>query len=427
VAEKRSLFDIIFKRPKPVGMTESLRMLNGYTPMFTTLGDMYNSDVVRAAVDAIARNAAKLKAKHVRRVNGNVTPLNSNLEYLLSVRPNPHMDAYTMWYKVVTQKYVKNNAFVWIDWDERGQLRALYPVNASTVEFVEAQGSVFVKFMFLGGQQLTVPYEDVIHLRRFFNNNDLYGESNHQALMPTLELINTTNEGVVNAVKSSATLRGLLKFSSMLKPEDIKKQRDAFVADYLDINNNGGVAATDSRFEYVPLANDPKLVDAKTMELVEDKVYKYFNVNASIVKSEYNEEQWNAFYESVIEPNAIELSLEITYKLFTKDEQKRGNEIIFEANRLQYASNETKIAVITTLIDRGMMSLNQGLEIFNLPPIPDGDKRIVSLNFVDASIANQYQLGQQGGAPNGNQPTDTQGTGVSQSSGVSDSSSGTGN
>ena len=415
---KRSLFDRIFGRQQVPSQLQSLRMMNQFVPTFTILNDAYDSDVVRAAVDAIARNAAKLKPKHIRRLDGQVTYTNSGLEYLLSVRPNPYMDAYSFLYKTVTQLYMQNNAYVYVDWDERGMAQAFYPVNANQVEFLEAQGGIFVKFMFLSGQQVILPYEDIIHLRRFFYKNDLYGESGTKAIMPTLELINTTNEGIINAVKSSATLRGLLRFTSMLKPEDMKKQRDAFVADYMDITNNGGIAATDSKAEYTPLSNDPKIVDSKQMELIEDKVFKYFNVNASIVKSDYSEEQWNSFYESVIEPIAIQFSLEFTSKLFTKREQGTGNEIVFEANRLQYASNATKIHLIEVLMDRGLLSLNEGREIFNLSPVENGDKRIVSLNYVDANIANQYQLGKQGGDPNAATDTPPPGAGVPQDSSV---------
>jgi hypothetical protein len=159
------------------------------------------------------------------------------------------------------------------------------------------------------------------------------------------------------------------------------------------------------------------------MELIEDKVYKYFNVNSAIVKSDYSEEQWNAFYESVIEPIAIQMSLEFTAKVFTQREQGFGNEIIFESNRLQYASNATKISLIEVLMDRGLLSMNEAREIFNLSPIEDGEKRIVSLNYVDSSIANEYQLGKNGGGPDGT-TTDTQGQGVSQNSTVRTETSG---
>ena len=394
--EKRSLYELIFGKPKatPSQLTQ-LKMLNGFTPYFSAFGsNLYESDLVRSAVDAIARNAAKLKPKHIRRGDASVTPMESQLEMLLSVRPNPHMDAYSFLYKVVTQLYLKNNAWVYIHWDPSGRfVQSFYPINSSSVELLQSGSDVYVKFTFLGGQTVTLPYTDLIHLRRFFNQSDFYGDSSDAALLPTLELIHTTNQGIVNAVKSSAYLRGILKFTSMLKVEDMKRQRDLFVADYMDITNNGGVAATDAKADYLPLSSDPKMVDAKMMELTEDKVYRYFNVSPSIIRSDYSEDQWTAFYESVIEPLAIQLSLEFTAKVFTARERGFGNEIVFEANRLQYASNQTKIELVGALMDRGLLSINEAREIFNMAPVQDGDKRIVSLNYVDASVANQYQLG----------------------------------
>lgn len=425
MAEQRSLFERIFGRRTQPTQMQSLKMLNTHVPTFSTLSDAYDSDVVRSAVDAIARNAAKLKPRHVRRVNGQIIKTDSNIEYLLSVRPNPYMDAYSMLYKTVTQLYMQNNAFIFIDWDERGQAKAFYPLNASQVEFLEADSGIFVRFMFFGGQQVVLPYEDIIHIRRFFYKNDIYGESSTRALMPALELINTTNEGIINAVKSSATIRGLLKFSAMLKPEEIKRLRNEFVQNYLDITNNGGVAATDTRAEYVPLSNDPKLIDSRQMELIEDKIYKYYNVSASIVKSDYTEEQWSSFYESVIEPIAVQLSLEFTAKVFTRQEQVRGNEILFEANRLQYASNDTKIKLIEVLMDRGILSKNQAREIFNMAPVESGDDYIVSLNYVNTKIADEYQLGKNGGSTNDNTNADSTRSGIPADIGIPTVTSGT--
>jgi hypothetical protein len=179
----------------------------------------------------------------------------------------------------------------------------------------------------------------------------------------------------------------------MIKPEDMKKQTDAFMTDYLTATNNGGIAATDSKADYVELKSDPKMIDDKLMNAMADKVQSYFGSNKNIVQSDYTEAQWGAFYESMIEPFAVQMGLEFTAKIFSDRAQGHGNEILFEANRLQYASNDTKVKIIETLVDRGMMSINQGLEVFNLPPIEDGEKRIMSLNFIDASAATEYQLG----------------------------------
>ena len=187
----------------------------------------------------------------------------------------------------------------------------------------------------------------------------------------------------------------------MLKPEDIMAQRDAFIRDYLDVSNDGGIAAIDAKAEYQELKADYKIVDDKQMGFTEEKIYKYYNVNKAIVQSDYTEEQWNAFYENVVEPIAIQLSLEFTNKLFSKTEQGFGNEIVFEANRLQYASATTKISLVRDLAPLGMFTINECREIFNLAPVEDGDKRIQTLNVVDAGKANEYQGVSKGGEKNG--------------------------
>lgn len=392
---KLAIWDKWFGKPKYEDKAfTQYQMMSGFTPVFNGFGkDAYASDVVRSAIHAIASNAAKLKPKHIRRLDNEIKLTKSRIERLLSVRPNPLNNAYDFYYKVVTQLYLRSNAFILIQTNGM-QVTGFYPIVAQTVEMLEYNNDIYLRFFFANGKKMTVPYDEVIHLRRFFNDSDMFGENNDLSLLPTLELINTTNQGIANAVKTSAFLRGLLKFTGMIKPEDMKKQRDMFVADYLDVNNNGGIAATDSKADYVELKTDPKMIDAKQMSLIESKVYKYFNINEKIVMSTYSEEDWNAFYESVLEPLALQMSLEFTSKLFTETEQAHGNEIIFEANRLQYASNKTKIEVVTMMVDRAMMSLNQGLEVFNMAPVEDGDKRILSLNFVDAAKANKYQVGE---------------------------------
>lgn len=342
--------------------------------------------MVRAAVDAIARNAAKLKAKHIRMSEDGIQETHSYIERMLSIRPNPYMSAYDFLYKVVTLLYLQNNAFIFIDWDETGEMiRGFYPIPASVVEFLEppaGQSIPNVRFRFLGGQSVVLPYDQLAHLRRFFYRNDLFGETSDKALTPTLELIATTDQGIANAVKSSAFLRGILKFTAMLKREDMKKQRDEFVKEYMDISNNGGVAATDAKMDYIPLNSDPKMIDDKQMAQIKDKVYSYFGVNESIVKSQYTEDQWNAFYESVIEPIALQLSMELTAKVFTDRERGFGNMIIFESNRLQYASMTTKLN-LREMVDRGAMTPNEWRAAMNMAPIEGGDVPIRRLDTAE--------------------------------------------
>lgn len=395
--EKRSFFQMIFGGGRQRSNHSYLQMMNS-TPGFTDFsGEVYDSDTVRAAADAFARNVGKLKPKHIKRVNGEIKETNSGVEWLLQFRPNKFMNAFIFYYRVSTQWYMSNNAFIWVKRDAMNQVEGFYPLVSAYVELVKiktpAGDDVAVQFRFYDGNEYVVPYSDVIHLRRFFYKNDMFGESNKTALTPILDLITATNQGLKNAVKTSAILRGILQFTGMLKPEDMKKQTDAFKADYMSAANHGGIAATDSKAEYKELKTDPKMIDDKLMNAMADKVYDYFGTNKAIIQSSYTEEQWNAFYESMIEPFALQMGLEFTAKVFSERSQGHGNEIIFEANRLQYASNDTKVKIIETLVDRGMMSINQGLEVFNLPPIEDGDKRIMSLNFIDADKASDYQMG----------------------------------
>lgn len=393
--EKRSIWQKWFgSKDQPTTDMTRFQMMSGFSPTFSAFGsNAYASDVVRSTIHAIASNGAKLKPRHIRRLEGNIKLQNSTLEKQLSVRPNPIMNAYDFYYKVITQLYLRNNSFILIHTNKMG-VTGFFPLTPTQVETWEYQDETYLKFWFSNGKTLTQPYSQIIHLRRFFNEGDIFGEGNDIALLPTLELINTTNQGIINAIKSSAFLRGILKFTnSMLKDSDMAAARDKFVEQYLGAENNGGVGATDGRFEFIPTPNEPKMVDAKQMDLIDKKVYRYFNVNEEIVMSKYTEDQWNAFYESVIEPIGLQLSLEFTSKLFSDGERSFGNEIIFESNRLQYASTKTKLAVIEKLVDRGLMNRNEGREIFNMGPVPDGDKYIVSLNYVQADKANQYQLG----------------------------------
>lgn len=386
------LFEKIFKKERENKLLTNFKLLNNFNPIFYNYnGIAYESDVVRACINAIASNSAKLKAKHIRRSEEKIEHCNDNIEYLLTVKPNEFMNAYDMLYKVITQLYLKSNAFIYIRY-EFGKVVGLYPINYDSLKLLETQtGNLYAKFSFIGGKTVTLPYDELIHLRRFFNENDIYGTRPESALNPTLDLISTTNQGIINAVKSSANLRGLLKFTAMLKPDDLKKQRDSFMEDYFNINNNGGVAAIDGKADYVELKGESKIIDDKQMALINDNVYKFFNVNENIVKSKYNENEWDSFYESVIEPIAIQLSLEFTAKLFTKRELEFGNQIIFEANRLQYASTKTKVELVNTLTPMGLLSINEGREIFNLGSVEGGDKRIISLNYVDADKQNEYQ------------------------------------
>ena len=379
MAQKRSLLQKIFGAiPRRMGLSQ-LRVLSGYMPVFTPWSNRpYEADIVRSAVDAIARNTAKLKAKHIRRQGNEIVPVGGQIERLLTIRPNPNMNAYDFLYRLTTTLLIDNNAFAYPQWDGFN-LVAVWPINCLMAEFLEdANRAIYVRFYFADGQPVVLPYADIIHLRRHYYDNDVLGAGN-QPINATLSAVHTTNEGLAEAVKVSAHLRGIIKYQGLLKEEDIKKNRDRFVAEYMTVQNMGGIAALDGKAEYQELKNDPKMVNAAQMKELRDAVYRYFGVNERIVSGDYDEDQWNAFYESTIEPIAVQMSLEFTSKLFTERERGHGNEIVFESNRLQYASVQTKLALLQ-MVDRGALTPNEWREAFNLAPVEGGDKPIRRLD-----------------------------------------------
>lgn len=308
--------------------------------------------------------------------------------------PNRYMNMYDFLYKIGTHREEKDNAFIYFN----KETYELFPISASVLELVEDKNNnLFARFHFRTGSKVTIPFEDLIIIRKHFNKRDIFGD-NANSLKTTMEVIDVTDQGIVKAVKRSASLRGILKWKSVIRKEDMKKQTDDFVNDYLNINNDGGVASTDPRYEFEQLKSESYVPNKPQIDSAKERIYSYFGTNEKIVQSKFSEEEWNAYYENTIEPVAIQLSLEFTNKIFSDHSQGHGNEIIFEANRLQYASNRTKVEVSRLLTDIGAASIDQILDIFNMPPIggEEGKRRVQTLNMVNAEKADEYQIGKGG-------------------------------
>ena len=386
-----SIFKKLFRNRAPK-IVERADILSGSSTLSPFSGNAYESDIYRSAVDAIARNAAKLKPVHIVTMQGQKKEGDNTLNRILQIRPNPYMTTYDVIYKLVTHYYLYNNSFAYLDKDSKGDLRGIYPLRPLNIEYLtDSTGTLYCKFLFQNGNEHIFPYSDVLTLKRHFNGNDLLGDNN-TAIIPTLDLAHTQSEGLKSSIKASATIRGLLKYNQVLSPEKLKQEKEAFINDYLTASNNGGIAAIDSKYDYTPLKNEPYVIDDKQLQAIKNKIYDYLGISESIVNSSYNEDEWAAFYESVIEPLGIQIGLELTDKIFTPREQAFGNSILLEANKLQFASTKTKNELIFNLLPMGILSINEAREILNVPAIEGGDKYIQSLNYVDKDIINKYQL-----------------------------------
>lgn len=372
--------------------TENFELITGGISTFSNFsGDAYENDVFRSAVDAIARHVAKLSGKHTA-INATDENNLSKLNRTLQDRPNPYMSGYDFLYKVATQYFLYNNAFVYVQKDHKGNLDSLYPLAPTNVEFiVDGANKVYIKFLFKDGEKVILHYDEVAILRRHFNNNELLGDDN-TAILSAIELAHTQNEGMSEAIKNSAQIRGILKYNQALSPSKLKEAKDEFMSNYMTMANNGGIVPVDQSMEYHPLSVSDVQIDTGQIETVKAKIYDYLGISESIVNGTYDEDGWQAFFESVVEPFSIQIGLEFTEKIFSEREKTFGNRIIFESSRLQYASNQSKTNVIKELLPLGVLTINQALDLLNLPRVKDGDERLQSLNYIKKTLADNYQM-----------------------------------
>lgn len=385
------------KKPPRTNLTTAQTLSGDTRRTYTTWrGASWDNDVYRAAVDAVARNAGKLKGRHVvTDAQGRHTAGNPTITRLLETAPNSIMSAYDFLYRLTADLYLNGNAFALIDRDQRGNVAGFYPVTASGVEWLtDEAGRIYLRFRFRSGKTAVFPYADIVHIRRHYATDELMGDTDN-AIRGAVELAEAQNNGAITAIQSGAQLRGILKFTSIQSPEMLQKSRDQFVADFLTMGNNGGVAVVDAKQEFSPIDSRPANIDPAQAEAVAQRIYSYLGVSKNIVESAYSEDEWGSFFESVLEPLAVQFSQAFTVKCFTPRERAYGNSIEFDGGRTLYASNATKLNMIKELTPLGLLTVNEARSILNLSPVPDGDNRLQSLNYVAADKANEYQLGGQ--------------------------------
>lgn len=350
--------------------------------LFEWDGKLYHSDIIMACIRPRATAIGKLTAKHIRTTNEEIqTNPEPYIRFLLE-EPNPYMTGQMLQEKLTNQLCLNNNAFAVIIRDENGLPAEIYPIPAVSVEAIYDDDKVlYLRFLTPNGKQTTIPYTDIIHIRQDYYKNDLFGQSPMAALSKLMEVINTTDQGVIKAIKNSAAIQWLLRFNIPSHADDLRAEANKFAESFMDTKSSVGVAAVDTRAEAKQL--DPKnfVPNAQQMDVTKQRLYSFFNTNERIIQSNYNEDEWNAYYESQIEPIAIQLSNEYSRKIFTRQERLDGNKIFFEASNLQYASMSTKLA-LQSMVDRAAMTPNEWREVLNLSPISGGDEPLRRLDTI---------------------------------------------
>ena len=376
-----SLFDIFLKnRPKPRGRYEGqFRLFNGYTPHFTTFnGGVYESELIRAAINARATHISKLNVEML----GAARPA---LQTKLKHGPNQFQTWSQFLYRLSTILDIHNTAFIVPVYDKYGEPSGIFTPLPQRCEIVQYNGVPYLRYEFGWGERAAIEVEYCGIMTKFQYKDDFFGETN-RALFPTMDLIHIQNQGIEEGVKSAATYRFSAKVSNFTKAEDLARERRRFTEENFSRDAEGGglLLFPNTYTDIKQIDVKPWVVDADQLKTIRANVYEYFGVNEDVLTNKAYGDAWTAFYEGAIEPFAIQFSEVMTKMFFTFREQSQGNKIMATANRLQYLSNSEKLNVSSQMLDRGIMSINDVREIWNLPPVEGGDVRIIRGEYWNA-------------------------------------------
>ncbi len=360
-------------------VSDYFRLMNGYVPIFSSFeGGLYEMELTRAAIHSFATHCSKLKPE----IKGSG---NQKLERTLQFKPNRIMDAKKYLYRLATVYMTDNTAFIAPLYDNFFEIIGFYPLLTSKCRIVDYDKKRYLRYDFGNGQHGSVELENVGIMNQFQYRDELFGESN-ACMRPTMDLMNVQNQGIIEGIKNGASIRFLAKLANSLKDKTIKEERKRFIENNLTVTNNGGVMMYDAKYEDVKVIDSkPFIVNPMQMSQIKENVFTYFGTNEKILQNNFTSDEWNAYYEGKIEPFAIEASLVHTNMVFSEREVACGNQIMFTANRLQYLTNSEKLNTVTQLFDRGFMTHNQGLEIFNMSPVENGDKRYIRKEYIETN------------------------------------------
>ena len=379
-----SFFDALFKNRPKGGVAQiksDFKMLNGYTPRFTSFsGGLYEQELVRAAINANATHISKLKVEMM----GSARPA---LQSKMKHAPNQFQTWSQFMRRASTLLDVHNTLFITPIYDIYGEPSGIYTPLPNKCELVQARNGVpYLRYEFANGQHAAIELEYCGIMVQHQYRSDLLGETN-AALFPTMELINIQNQGIEEGVKSAATYRFWARINNFAKVEDLAEERQRFTANNFSSESNaGGILLFPNNYQDIHQVDvKPWVIDAEQMRIIKENVYEYFGVNEGILTNKFTGDDWSAYYEGRVEPFAIQFSEVMTKMLYTLREQSQGNKVMATANRLQYLSNQDKLNVSSQMLDRGIMSINDVREIWNLPPVEDGDRRIIRGEYYDAS------------------------------------------
>lgn len=380
-------------------------MLNSGLPIFSQFGDnIYASDIVQSVVDCIVSEMTKLTPLHVRKIGMDRAPVKGTIQSILD-NPNPLMTKSDFMSKVIWNLFLNCNSIIYPMYRTRknkdGKIEkeytGLYPLQPKYVTFEEDEkGQLFIKMQFDNQQEFTLPYEDVIHIRYKFSFNDFLGgnkngQPDNKALLKLLSMNENMVEGILKAMITSFNINGILKSGSMMDKEKVDKMVKEFNEKLK--NNESGILGVDGKSDYIPIQSKIQLIDEKVLRFIDERILRKFGVSLAILNGDYTKEQYEAFYQKVIEPLVISISQAFEKTLFTKREKEMGNSVVFMPRPLIFMSTTQILEAIRLMGDRGELFSNENRMAIGMEPLPElVGVRMQSLNYINTEYAKEYQL-----------------------------------
>lgn len=376
-----SLLDKIFRPDEAKKSDDALvkarayfQTLSAYTPVFTNWGGaVYESEIVRAAIDARARHVSKLKVE----TRGTANP---SLQSKLALGPNQFQTWSQFLYRLSTILDVNNTAFIVPVFDERLIITGVYPVLPTMVSLVEYDNEVWLRYQFANGQFAAVELRKCGIMTKHQYHNDFFGDSNF-AMRDTMQLIHIQNQAIEEGVKNAATYRFMAQLANFSSADDLANERKRFTSENLKSDSSGGglLLFPNTYKDIKQIETKPFTVDAEQMTQIRENVFNYFGVSEDVLQNKAKGEELEGFFDGFIEPFSIQFSEVITKMLFSERERAQGSDIIASANRLQYMSVTQKVSMARELGDRGAILIDEIRELFNYPPLPDGAGQVAPI------------------------------------------------
>ena len=376
-------FDKLFGKWKEKKQVNGyFKMLDGYTPIFSSYdGGVYEMELTRSCIHTFANHCSKLRPTATGAGAKGITAL-------LEGKPNPFMTSAQFVYKVATIYDTQNTCFIVPLLDDLEKVVGYYPVNPQQTEIIEVGGEPYLRYTFKTGEKAAIELARCGVVSKYLYNSDIKGESN-AALRPTLQLLNVQNQGIAEGIKNSASFRFMATVNNFTKGKDLANERKKWVEENLG-TEAGGLALFPNTYTNVQqIQSAAKVVDPEQMEIIQTRVLNYFGSNEDVLQNKTVGDAWSAYYEGKIEPFALQRSQAMTCMTFSKMEMARGNAVVWSANRLQYMTNTDKLQVSSQMFDRGILSTNDVMDIWNLPHVPDGDKRYIRKEYTEVTKLDQ--------------------------------------